>query len=132
MANSYFLYAEDDPDDIDIMREVMKAGQNSNDLVCVENGFMVIRFLQQIKKKEAYPCLIILDMHLPRINGIETLQLLKTDDIYRLIPVVIFTNSLFDDQLNICKSLGAEVLIKPSTYKEWQEILINLYSYIDD
>lgn len=131
MNRSYFLYAEDDEDDIDIFQEMLHKQQPPNRLVCVGNGFALLDYLQHVSKQEAFPCLIILDMKLPKLNGLETLELLRTDDLYRLIPVVIFSSHLSGNDKERCQVLGAEVLIKPLNYTEWLDVLDRFSSYVD-
>lgn len=131
MSHSYFLYAEDDDDDLDIMKEMVDRQKMPHQLVCVRNGFALIEHLQCIEQKASYPCLIILDMRMPRLNGLETLELLRTDDMYRLIPVVIFSSRVSETDKERCRTLGAEVLLKPLTYTEWREVFDHFAAYID-
>ena len=132
MSHSYFLYAEDDEDDLDIMKEMVNQQKMPHQLVCVRNGFDLIEHLQCIQQKDSYPCLIILDMRLPRLNGLETLELLRTDDMYRLIPVVIFSSKVSTTDKERCRTLGAEVLLKPLTYTEWLNVFDHFSAYIDE
>jgi CheY-like chemotaxis protein len=132
MSRSYFLYAEDDDDDTDIMKEMVNSQKIHNELVCVPNGFALIEHLQCIPQRESYPSLIILDMKLPRLNGLETLELLRTDDVYRLIPVVIFSSKVSETDKERCRTLGAEVLLKPLTYNEWMNVFEHFSTYIDE
>ena len=130
--SSYFLYAADDGDDRDILQDVINHGIASTRVVCVEDGYMLLQHLQQIRKGELYPCLIILDAMLPRLTGIETLELLKTDDLYRLIPVIIFSSKLSEADRALCEKLGAEVVDKPNNHNKWQEILTRFNAYADE
>lgn len=116
---------------MDIMQEMMNKQQSANRVVCVDNGFALLDYLQHVPLKDSYPCLIILDMRLPKLNGIETLELLRTDDLYRLIPVVIFSSMLTESEKEHCLGLGAEVLNKPLTYSEWIDVLDCFSAYID-
>jgi CheY-like chemotaxis protein len=130
--SDYFLYGEDDLEDAAILSAVVQATLPDNKVVCVTGGFEVIQFLQNIAKDGAYPCLIILDFSLPKLNGLETLRLLKTDDFYRLIPVLIFSGHIshFDEAL--CTSLGAGVLRKPSDNQDWNLVRDYLFNYVDE
>jgi CheY-like chemotaxis protein len=131
MNQPYFLYVEDDADDVDIMKEMIGRLHQPGELVCVANGYDLLEHLQYVREKQPYPSLIILDLRLPRLNGIETLELLRTDDLYRLIPVVVFTSKLTATEKEHCQSLGAEVLLKPLTYTEWLGILDHFAAYAD-
>ena len=128
---NYFLYAEDDQDDADILTDVLQS-RHQNKIVHVENGFEIISHLQNVKKGEGYPCLIILDLKLPKLNGMETLELLKTDDFFRLIPVLILSARVSEDQMKVCKSFGADVMIKPQSYTHWKQVVDYMSAYIDE
>lgn len=132
MNHSYLLYAEDDEDDTDIMKEMILSRPQLNPLVCVDNGFALLEHLQRIPPQESYPSLIILDVRLPKLNGIETLELLRTDDLYRLIPVVMFSSKLSKSEKERCQALGAEVLLKPLTYTGWLEVFDHFSAYVDE
>lgn len=132
MNTTYFLYAEDDAEDVSILKDVMHAEKQPHHMVCVSDGFALLEYLQSVSKGKAYPSLIILDMHLPRLSGLETLELLRTDDLYRLIPVVIFSSRLSKTDKMACEKLGAEVIAKPENYASWQSILRKLLAYIDE
>lgn len=132
MNHPYLLYAEDDEDDTDIMKEMILSHSQLNPLVCVDNGFALLEHLQQIPRQESYPSLIILDVRLPKLDGIETLELLRTDDLYRLIPVVMFSSKLSKGEKERCQALGAEVLLKPLTYTGWLEVFDHFSAYIDE
>jgi len=129
---SYFLYAEDDRDDAYFFRDILRTQKQMNEVAYVANGYDLLQYLQQIKLNAAYPCLIIMDLKLPRLNGIDTLQLLKTDDIYRLIPVVILSSNISPADEDTCRQLGAEVLVKPDNHVQWNKVLLRLQSYSDD
>jgi CheY-like chemotaxis protein len=128
-SRSYFLYAEDDEDDLHFLREFLPLADATKDVVSVGDGFSVIDFLQHVKKGDAYPALIILDIKMPRLTGIETLELLKTDDLYRLIPVVMFTTTCNKSDDERCTRLGVDIITKPSNYAHWDPIVKKLCSY---
>jgi CheY-like chemotaxis protein len=130
--NSYFLYAEDDQDDIDLLQDFMNNRVMPNKLIAVNNGYLLLQHLQQIQSGQSYPCLIILDAKLPSLNGLETLELLKTDDMYRLIPVIIFSSKLSDAERHVCQQLGAEIIEKPADYANWPVVMDKFYSYVDE
>ena len=132
MNQSYFLYAEDDADEVDILNEILKSVKERVRIVAVSNGFDLLSYLQEIKQNESFPSLIILDKKMPRLNGLETLKLLKSDDLYRLIPVIVFTSALSPDEKDICSSLGAETLLKPNEYSNWNGVVHQMCSYIDE
>jgi CheY-like chemotaxis protein len=130
--NSYFLYAEDDEEDVVLMKRLWEAQNQHNQIVSVSDGYQLLKFLQEINEQGSFPSLIILDLDLPRLSGTELLKLLKTDDIYRLIPVVILTSAASEQDISICKKLGAEVMTKPRAPQEWKKVFSHFSSYIDE
>lgn len=89
------LLVEDNEGDIVLINEAFEEASASNELIVLKDGYDAIRFL---KKEEDYqevvtPDLILLDLNLPRINGIELLKRIKNDLVLKTIPVIIFTTS---------------------------------------
>jgi CheY-like chemotaxis protein len=128
---SYILYADNDEDDIYLMKETLQAVNIHKKLVCVSDGFAAIQYLQEVKEGDTYPSIIVLDMHMPRLNGKETLQLLKTDDMYRLIPVIILSTDSLENDQEFFKQLNTEVILKPFYYNAWVDVVNKLCSYCD-
>jgi CheY-like chemotaxis protein len=115
----YFLYVTKDAAAIDQLEEVLHLVDKRKVLLAVPGGYELIHFLQNIGEGDAYPELIILTLQMPRLSGRDTLELLKTDDIYRLIPVIVFTSEQAIDDENFCSHLGAEIMSKPMKQKDW-------------
>jgi CheY-like chemotaxis protein len=89
------LLVEDSQDDADLMVEALKEGSLQARIWVVDNGEDAIGFLrrQGAHAAAAVPDLILLDLHLPRLNGHEVLAEIKQDGLLRRIPVVILTSS---------------------------------------
>src|SRR5215213_8162983 len=115
----YFLYVTKDASSIDQLEEVLHLVDRKKVLLAVPGGYELIHFLQGIGEGDAYPELIILTLKMPRLSGRDTLELLKTDDIYRLIPVIVFTSDELGEDESFCNHLGAELISKPVQQKEW-------------
>ncbi len=89
------LLVEDNPGDVRLTIEALKEGKVKNNLFTVDDGVKAIRFL---KKEGEYkpvptPDLILLDLNLPKMDGKEVLEEIKSDKQLKLIPVVILTTS---------------------------------------
>ena len=115
----YFLYVTKDASAIDQLEEVLHLVDKQKVLLAVPGGYELIHFLQHIGDGDEYPELIILTMQMPRLSGRDTLELLKTDDIYRLIPVIMFGIDTPASDQDFCTNLGAEVMSTPTVQKEW-------------
>lgn len=132
MNKSYFLYADDDDDDVALLKELLSGRDATATLASVRDGYELLHFLQDVTVNKTYPALIILDLSMPKLNGIETLRLLKTDDMYRLIPVMVLSARITEQQRLFCKANGADVVLKPASYKEWGYVLQKMHAYVDE
>ena len=111
MKGRYLLYADDDADDQDIIRELMSQIDPDLDVVCVENGSKAIEFLENLSEGANYPCLIVLDLNMPQLNGLDTLQSLKEHHAYSDIPVVMYTTSDDNREKDQARASGAKDFI---------------------
>ena len=86
--------------------------------------------LQILHKKEAIPDIILLDLNMPKINGIEFLKTLKADDNLRYIPTVILTTSKNQNDLLECYRIGVSgYIIKPLKYEDYVHKINQTLSY---
>jgi len=126
MPKNTILWADDDYDDLQMMREVL-AGKNSDFKIAeVHNGREALHFLEQCPQ---LPCLIILDINMPVLDGKETLSILKNTEKYKNIPVVMFTTS--DSELDkiYCNRLNTEMVTKPPTFNTLTSVMEKLLNF---
>jgi CheY-like chemotaxis protein len=119
---TYFLYADDDPDDQDFFKSMVTEIEPSVDVATVNNGLELLQYLNHVVDKNL-PCCIILDINMPIWDGIKTLKALKVDEKYMNIPVVMFTTSrsLRDNELSLM--LGAQGFItKPINQHDFHQL----------
>lgn len=115
----YFIYVSNDAQATDVFESVLNKVDRKRILITVPNGYELIQFLQNVKRGESYPDLIILTTNHLRISSRELLELLKIDDIYCLIPVIMLLNEITEDDETFCKRLGTEFIIEPKLKREW-------------
>lgn len=115
----YFIYVCSDTEAIELLEEMLHRVDRSKMLLAVANGFDLIQFLQNVRRGESFPDLIILTNRPSRLNGKELLELLKTDDLYRLIPVVLMEDPDFVQDSPGCARLGADIIPLPNLQKDW-------------
>ena len=119
----YFLYADDDHDDRQIVTEMIAQIDPDLKIVGVENGTGVLNFLHSLKQRDVFPCFILLDINMPLMDGFKTLEILKSKNSLRSIPVILFTTSSHTRDKELAKRLGAEDLItKPFSHQGIEEI----------
>lgn len=111
------LWADDDYDDLQMMQEVLIKRKGNFEIVEVHNGKEALDYLKIAKEKSNLPCLVILDINMPVLDGKETLSILKSTDDYKDIPVVVFTTSESELDKLYCKKFNTEMITKPPTFK---------------
>jgi CheY-like chemotaxis protein len=112
------LYAEDDLDDLFIVQQAFQKYDDSISVIHAGNGQKAIEYLNGLEKDDLLPCLIILDMNMPGMDGRETLVRLKQSPEYNAIPVVIFTTSSNEPDKDFATKWGADFITKPLAYSE--------------
>lgn len=113
------LLADDDPEDRELIRDAMDSVAAAHMIRFAENGEQALDILSREYQFAGSPCLIVLDLNMPRKNGTETLRQLKNDSRFRSIPVIIFSTSINVLEKEKCMKLGAHSYItKPISHKE--------------
>jgi len=111
------LLIEDDAIEIlKFQRSISSLGLN-HDIVEVRNGEEALRVL---KFKDRLPDIILLDLNMPRINGIDFLRILKNDKILKFIPTIVLTTSRNDQDIFECYKIGISgYVLKPLKYDDY-------------
>jgi len=113
------LYAEDSPDDSMLTIRALKKSGFTNKLQHVKDGaealdFMYCRGEYALRDGNTRPKLILLDLKMPKVSGMEVLEKVKSDVNLKSIPVVILTSSKEDPDIKKCYALGANsYIVKP-------------------
>lgn len=112
------VYAEDDLDDVQFVKECFDKYHGKIDLQHARNGSDALLLLHHLNDSGVTPCLIILDINMPLMDGRQTLVRLKADGIFKKVPVVMFTtsNSFLDKEF--AQKWGADFITKPLHYNE--------------
>lgn len=112
------LIADDDTDDVQLTKDCFIENELPVLINEVYDGQILMEHLQADTKN--LPQLILLDLNMPRKGGLEALEEIKNDEILRKIPVVIFSTSEADKDIERAYELGASCFIsKPNTLEEW-------------
>ena len=119
----YILYADDDCEDQETFKEVVAEIDCRLKVVTVSGGQELLRYLACVKEKRNFPCLVVLDMNMPKMNGLETLRELKSDKTYKKLAVVIFSTSDNPKSVQMADQLGAaDYVQKPVTYERFLKV----------
>lgn len=116
------LYAEDDLDDLFMIRQAFEQFDGSTGLLHANNGFEALEQLNKAKSEKQLPCLIILDINMPGMNGREALIRIRQSEDFKDIPVVLFTTSSSELDKAFAKKWGAEFITKPLVYSELEQL----------
>ncbi len=115
------LLVEDDQIDVMSVQRAFKDIHVTNRLEVVSNGAEALSHLRNSENQR--PCIILLDLNMPKMNGIEFLKVKKQDEMMRSIPVVVLTTSREDQDKVDSFNLGvAGYMIKPVEYKKFVEV----------
>jgi CheY-like chemotaxis protein len=124
------LLVEDNPMDVDLTRRAFARQKISNPIQIARDGEAAISFIDKWAEGELLPQIILLDLKLPRVDGLDVLQRLKTHPIYRQIPVIILTSSSDSGDISRAYQLGANsYIIKPVDFDKFLEVANLLHSY---
>ncbi|HEU0112211.1 MAG TPA: response regulator [Flavisolibacter sp.] len=111
------LYAEDDLDDFESLEDAVEQLTDKYNVVNARNGTEVISMLQT-QFFERLPCLIILDLNMPLMDGKEVLSWLKNEERFKEIPVMIFTTSSREEDVKLCQTHKCTFFRKPTLYRD--------------
>ena len=119
MESYKILLVDDDPEDRAIIQEAMETIEAGDIIHFAENGEQALEILEQGVQTNQLPCIVVLDLNMPRLNGTETLRLIRANERLKDISVVIYSTSINPLEKEKCMRLGAnEYITKPLSYKE--------------
>ena len=118
------LIAEDDPKDVELILEAMAENKLANKVVVVNNGVEAMDYLNREGKyksrKPGNPVLVLLDIKMPRMGGIEVLRKIKNDEKLKITPVIMLTSSREEMDLNQSYDLGVNAyVVKPVGFQNF-------------
>ena len=129
MKPVHILLVEDNEGDILLTTEALAEGKLENKLSVTRDGGAAIDFLNRRKpfEDQSLPDLILLDLKMPKVDGIEVLRKLKGDERRKLIPVVVFTSSKEDRDVLESYQLGANAyIVKPVDFDEFVKAIAEI------
>ena len=131
MSNRRILLVEDNPDDVDLTLRAFKKNNIANEIVVARDGAEALELLHGPGAAEAnLPAVVLLDLKLPKVDGLEVLRRIRGDERTALLPVVILTSSLEERDLVKGYSLGANSYVrKPVDFADFLEAVKQLGLY---
>jgi len=128
------LLVEDNPDDVALTMRALKSHNITNEVVVAQDGAQALDYLfgaTGAARARELPAVVLLDLKLPKVNGLEVLQRIRADEATRLLPVVILTSS--DEERDVIDGyrLGANSYVrKPVDFVEFTEAARELGLYL--
>ena len=118
------LLADDNPHDVELTIEALSESNLANNVTVVNDGVEVLDYLrcegQYIERNKVLPTVLLLDIKMPRMDGIQVLEVIRSDERYKLLPVVMLTSSREEPDLQKCYALGVNAyVVKPVDFKEF-------------
>ncbi|MBN3947849.1 MAG: response regulator [Nostoc sp.] len=118
------LLIEDSANDAELILAALSENHLANEVVVVRDGEEALDYLYRRGlfrlRMEGYPVVVLLDLKLPKIDGLEVLAQLKSDQLMRVIPVVVLTSSREEPDLVRCYELGVNAyVVKPVDYHDF-------------
>lgn len=132
MTGIEILLVEDNPDHADLIREALEDGKIVNPIFWMKDGEQALDYLFQ---RGAYsearrPGLVLLDIRLPKVSGVEVLKKIKETEELRSIPVIMLTTSDRDEEAHRCYQLGTNSFVtKPVNFDEFFKTVQRLKLY---
>jgi len=135
MKDKYILLVEDNPDDEELTLMGLKSSGVINEVVVVRDGEEALQFLlaegqYKDRSPEAVPAVILLDLKLPKLSGLEVLERLRANPRTKCIPVVILTSSSEEEDVINSYKLGANSFVrKPVEFSRFADAVKHLGLY---
>lgn len=135
MSEPYILMVEDNESDEELAIMAFRRAKIKNEVVVVRDGQEALDYLfaggsYASRDTSHVPAVILLDLHLPKVDGLEVLHRIRNDDRTRLLPVVILTSSRLDQDRLASYAIGANSFVtKPIEFKDFAEAVGSLGLY---
>jgi CheY-like chemotaxis protein len=124
------LLVEDNPDDVELALRSLKGSNVANRVVVARDGVEALEYLHTPGKLAALPEVVLLDLKLPRVDGLEVLRRIRAHERTRLLPVVILTSSTEEEDMIKSYGLGANSYVrKPVNFGDFTAAVRELGLY---
>ncbi|MFC7064139.1 response regulator [Halobacillus seohaensis] len=133
--NVVVIIAEDDDGHAALIKKNLKRGGISNETMRFKNGEEVLDFLFKKGKgdqmQSGFSYLLLLDMRIPKVDGMEVLRQVKNDEVLRKMPVIMLTTTDDPTEINKCHEIGCNsYVVKPINYNDFIHVIQQLGIYI--
>jgi CheY-like chemotaxis protein len=125
------LLAEDNAQDVELTLAALDKNDLANEVVVVRDGEQALKYLRRLEpykdRPDGNPAVVLLDLKMPKVDGLQVLKEIKVDDHLKSVPVVMLTSSREEKDLVTSYKLGVNAyVVKPVNFAEFAEAIKNL------
>ncbi len=129
--NNLIMLVEDNPGDIFLLEESFNFKCGNFNFEIAKDGEIALKILSKLYAENRLPNVIILDLNIPKISGIEFLKIKSGIKELKNIPVVLFTTSTYQKEINGCLELGAvKYFNKPMNFEDYDKLVSFICKFI--
>lgn len=129
-VNRPILLVEDNPVDVELTLRAFARRKLTNPVEVARDGEEVLAMMERWKPGDLLPVAILLDLKLPRVDGLEVLRRLKAHERFRTLPVVVLTSSAEDRDIETAYRLGANsYIVKPVDFAKFVDVATQIELY---
>lgn len=123
------LYVDDDEDDREFLKDAIRRTNPEVEVALANNGLEALNYLSVTNaSKTQLPCLIVLDINMPFLDGKETYERIKQDQRLHEVPVIVFSSSEKPADKQLFNSFGIEFFTKPTSMSYMSQIVNHMIS----
>ena len=129
------LLVEDNPNDVELTLRALKKNSIANKILVVNDGAEALDFIFSTgsykgRAQDNQPKVILLDLKLPKISGIEVIRKMKSDESTKTIPIVALTSSEEEKDIEECYELGVNsYIVKPVDFEKFSKVVADIGLY---
>jgi hypothetical protein len=129
-GNRPILLVEDNPMDVDLTLRAFQRRNLANPVLVARDGEEALGWIERWERGEPTPAVILLDINMQKMNGLEVLRRFKEHPVFRRIPVVMLTTSAVGQDVEMAYQLGANsYIVKPVDFTKFVDVAVQLQLY---
>lgn len=130
LDNNPILLVEDNPVDVDLTIRAFKSSNLINPIEIARDGEEALNYIKKWDDGAATPVVILLDLKLPKVDGLDVLKTMKEHPIYKTIPIVILTSSSENSDIKAAYKLGVNsYIVKPVNFDNFLKVAAQIKLY---
>ena len=128
-SKALILLVDDDPDDLMLLKDAIESLGETYEFIEAHDGRTALNILRKCHADDSLPCLVVLDINMPILDGREMLAIMKSDPQLKDIKVVVFTTSSNPSDLNYCRQFNVTMFSKPFNITLLKDVARDIISH---